>query len=228
MNVDPNEKLAGVTMREIRRVFRLVIRREFSVKYLCERCRLPGEQGERLLGELLKRDLVQQAQGMETESYYTLTLKGCAVANANFGKRFGRDVGAKLIEAVRNRAGELNDDEWMPLFVEEIRIFGSWVTGSPYLGDIDLAVDFQRRYGNEYHIEMTEILVERNGYEGSFFDRLCYDAVAARRKLKGRDRRISIHDAEEFIGLGVESQQIFKAGSIARGNPAAMTDIQHN
>ncbi|WP_156824969.1 hypothetical protein [Methylocystis rosea] len=116
----------------------------------------------------------------------------------------------------------------MPLLVEEIRIFGSWVTGSHDLGDIDLAVDFQRRYGIEYHIELTEILVERDGYEGSFFDRLCYDAVAARRKLKGRDWRISVHDRG-----GTHRSRCRKPANIqGRRNfsrkPAAMTDIQHN
>ncbi len=117
-------------------------------------------------------------------------------------------MGAKLIESVRNRAEELNADEWMPLLVEEIRIFGSWVTGSHDLGDIDLAVDFQRRYGIEYHIELTEILVERDGYEGSFFDRLCYDGGTHRYRCR---KPANIQGRRNFSR-----------------KPAAMTDIQHN
>jgi len=61
-----------------------------------------------------------------------------------------------------------------------------------HLGDIDLAVKLLRRYPNNYHLLLTERLIERNQFRGTFFQRLSYDERSAYQQLKNRDWRISV------------------------------------
>lgn len=227
MRVDPSEKVAGVTMRELRRVFRLLSGEgAFYVEWLCARLRLDAAAGDDLLRELMTCGFVEPYQsaiaGLAEPGRHELAMKGHALASARFGRRFSRETAARLIDSVKTRAAAVNADKWMPAYVGEIRVFGSWLSDSDNLGDVDLAVRLERRYAGDVFIELNDALVERDEFTGSFFQRLCYSDTAVYRRLKCRDGRISIHHIDDLKNIGVSGNRIFKSGAVAREDPALL------
>jgi hypothetical protein len=216
-------KRRGIKIRQLRHFLRPVGGGcTFSVKYLSDHLKPPIQKSNALLQELLREGYVELSDTPFKKPLYQSTLKGSALALANCKKRFGREIATGLIETVKKRAATLNADQWHPLYVDEIRIFGSWLTQQDTLGDIDLAVKLLRRYPNNYHLLLTERLIERNQFRGTFFQRLSYDERSAYQQLKNRDWRISVQPFHVLETVKVQGKTIFNAETVARGNPKAM------
>ncbi|HUZ91542.1 MAG TPA: hypothetical protein VMU78_06550 [Methylocella sp.] len=225
MNINPNDIIGGITIRQLRRLLCSVGGgNTFSLNFISDHLNLPVQKSKALLQELLREGYVELADAPFKKPLYQRTLKGSALALANFKKRFSREIATGLIETVKKRTAALNADQWHPLYVDEIRIFGSWLRQQDNLGDIDLAVKLLRRYPNDFdsHILLTERLIERDHFRGTFFQRLCYDERSAYRQLKKGDWRISVQPFHVLEAIEVQGETIFKAETIARGNPKAM------
>ncbi|WOJ91806.1 hypothetical protein RZS28_18940 (plasmid) [Methylocapsa polymorpha] len=229
MLVDPNATIAGVTQRDLRRVFRLLRGGfTFSVAYLCERLTIDRARADALLLELIRSDFIELAEPLHHDpvDFYQLTTKGSALANASFGKRFGQAKGEAIIAAVIARACEVNGDPEMPWFIEEIAAFGSWLSQSGDYGDIDLAVGLARRYDTKTSMRLNDGLADNSGRWLSFMGRLVFAENVVYRRLKRGDWRISIHPRREPTHLGVPETVIFQSAEVARVDPPS--DVQQS
>jgi hypothetical protein len=146
------------------------------------------------------------------------------LANAHFTKRFSRATAARFCTASIIRAAEVNAESALPTFVGEIKVFGSWLSEKPDLGDVDLAVGLQRRYQGKDFTRLNLLLADRDEFRGSWPRRLCYSDTLAYRRIKGRDGRISIHTMDEIKILSAKTQRIFLADVIARENAALLIE----
>jgi hypothetical protein len=229
MYFDPLEEIAGVKLRDLRGVFRLLNcgDRSFYIEWLCDRLKLDPMQGQAVLEALIGRGFVVKHQGSNVPTaagLHEMTDTGSFLANAHFTKRFSRATAARIIEAVQNRAAEVNAESALPTFVGEIKVFGSWLSEKPDLGDVDLAVGLQRRYQGKDFTRLNLLWADRDEFRGSWVQRLFYADTLAYRRIKGRDGRISIHRMDEIKTFGTATQRIFRADVIARENAALLIE----
>ena len=92
-------------------------------------------------GYLAKVDL-----GGDGYVWWEVTTLGNALAMASFGKPIRRRTADRLVAGMVERAGEYNSDHDKPLYVERLRIFGSYL--DPHmdpLGDVDVELSFGMR-----------------------------------------------------------------------------------
>jgi hypothetical protein len=76
---------------------------------------------------------------------YKLTIKGEALRITRFIRRISRAEAEALLKSVLERVAAINADPEMLHFVTEVRVFGSYLTDSADLGDLDLAADYCTR-----------------------------------------------------------------------------------
>lgn len=80
----------------------------------------------------------------------------------------------------------------------EVRVFGSYLTDTDDLGDLDLALKLERRRVKGEWVKACHDLADKSGKTLSFFQRLTYPETEIRRRIKGRLPRISLHETTEL------------------------------
>lgn len=136
---------------------------------------------------------------MEREGLWTDTATGMnELTQARFGKSMTRNEADALLERTISRAREYNATEGYPYFIEELRVFGSYLTRAEELGDLDVWIVIDERPGFK---------VDRNwrssyyGIDGSarprnIIDHLYLGKTELARFLKQRSRKLSLHDQD--------------------------------
>jgi hypothetical protein len=110
---------------------------------------------------------------------YQSTIKGNAMRAQHFVPRINRAKAEKLLADFLQCVEEVNAHPDLPHWVTEVRVFGSYLNNSDYLGEIDLAIKKERRPAG-----------------GTFSDAYPERLVAL--LLKGGSRYISLHDVAEL------------------------------
>lgn len=80
----------------------------------------------------------------------------------------------------------------------EVRVFGSYLTDTDDLGDLDLALKLERRRVKGEWVKACHDLADKSGKTLSFFQRLTYPETEIRPRIKGRLPRISLHETTEL------------------------------
>jgi hypothetical protein len=132
---------------------------------------------------------------------------------------------AKAEQIVRDllvRVKEVNAHDEFTHFVEEVRAFGSYITASPDVADIDLAISFVQKPPPPGK-DLIEWYFERADQSGrtlsSINDRLDYSELEVRRMVKGRNQYVSIHAMRELAKLKIDSRRLYVSPDRPRYHP---------
>lgn len=78
--------------------------------------------------------------------WWETTTTGNALAMASFGKPISRKTADRLVSGLVERAAVYNAEATKPLFIDRLRIFGSYLqTEIDPLGDVDIELSYGRR-----------------------------------------------------------------------------------
>ena len=131
-----------------------------------------------LVEQLLKDGMIEVARFSDCrEQVAYQSTKGTAMRTARTVRRLNRAKAEKLLVDFLQCVEEVNTHPNLQHWVTEVRVFGSYLTNSEDLGEIDLAIKKKRRPAS-----------------GSFRDAFPERLVAL--LLKGGSRYISLHGAE--------------------------------
>lgn len=129
-----------------------------------------------------------------------------------------RETAERYVQDVIQRAREINQGAYA-WRVEQIEVFGSYLTDKPVLGDIDLMVTLVPRYADPDQHE--QILLERQKTAPSkwirarpSWARAYWPVEEVHQAIRGQNKSISIHTADErqpLIDGGAEFESIFDA-----------------
>jgi predicted transcriptional regulator len=166
--------------------------------------RIPDQTAaaQALIDQLLKDGMVERCKDGNRPTYKT-TMKGNALALTDFVPRMNRAKAEKLLKGVLERVAEINARADLLHWVTEVRVFGSYLTDTDDLGDLDLAIKLERRpiEGTGCHpwVEACLEMARRSGKTfGSYLDELFYPDTLVRRMIKNRSPHISLHDTDEL------------------------------
>lgn len=122
---------------------------------------------------------------------------------------------AKADQIVRDllaRVEVVNSQDDLTHFVGEVRAFGSYITASPDVADIDLAISFVPK-PPPHGMRLTDWHLQRASQSGrtfsNFVEELYYSQNQVRRLVKGRNQYVSIHDMSELDELKLESRRLY-------------------
>jgi hypothetical protein len=165
---------------------------------------------------MLERKLIAEtsAPWVPQMVVYEVTGSGLRFAAARLLKPISRQRADHVVRGLLARVEEVNARDELTHFVGEVRAFGSYITDSPELGDIDLSISFLPKPppSGVGYIEWYLERAERSGrHFGSYIDRLLYCEGEVRRIVKARNRYVSIHPLSDLDELNIESRELYKS-----------------
>ncbi|SDQ54136.1 hypothetical protein SAMN04489738_1370 [Pseudarthrobacter chlorophenolicus] len=142
------------------------------------------------------------------DTWWDTTVQGNALAMAGFGKPISRKTADRLIADLLDRAGAYNADPARPLFINTLRVFGSYLDPQtdPF-GDVDLELTYGRR------ITDPKLVADYARASGRSFttyvDRLLWPHTELVQHLKNRSAFINI-TTEDITRLTDRSEAIYR------------------
>lgn len=178
-------------------------------------CNIPLIEAEKFLAYCISKNWLAPAA---VPGRYVATQLGSQAGVARIGKKITRAKAVELVSGVMQRATDWNAFPDVPLFLTDVKVFGSYLTEVPLLGDVDLSVSYRRRPGYVgMEFAETKKLVDKfarsQGWVAptefmsvlGFFERGLY------RYLKARNPAISLVSEDQLELLNCPNQSVFYA-----------------
>ena len=129
--------------------------------------------------------------GGDGYTWWEATTSGNALAMASFGQPIRRTTADRLVTGLVGRARRYNADPAKPLYVERLRIFGSYLDPAvDPLGDVDIELSFDRRIRDQ---EELSAYTRASGKKfRSFMAELLWPQTELVQHLKNRSTAINI------------------------------------
>lgn len=131
---------------------------------------------------------------------------------SNTAHRITRARAGELVAEVLTRVDAINLNDDLAMRVSRVRVFGSYLTKVPTLGDVDLAIDLVRRFPERGSLAEANRRVAATGPRRSglsFVQWLYYPHIEVLRLIKNRRRAISLHWGDELKTLKCKSRRIY-------------------
>ncbi|MGY4367709.1 hypothetical protein ACVW1A_003774 [Bradyrhizobium sp. LB1.3] len=142
------------------------------------------------------------------KAQYETSQKGRQLAAMNLTKRFDRAKADKEVAALIRRANEINRRDELVFFVSKISAFGSYVTDSDDLGDIDLVVETVPRRDN--HTGESHYRANNSGKVLDWSSSLYYGQREVLQVLRARKSRLSFVYASTVERLNTKTRVLFE------------------
>jgi predicted nucleotidyltransferase len=231
MRIRPDDLIAGFPARQVRKLLRqsdLFL----SVDDVTKVLRLRGDSALQLLKTLEQQGFIKKnASAPDPKKSWKHTIKGGALSNALFSSPVSRQSAEKALSEFMDRVREVNEASRFLFRVRKVVLFGSFLTESAALGDLDIAIDLvQKEQENRKHSELLLAHANTaalNGKRfGNFIQRLEFSAKEVRSYLKGRSRIIQLTDCKDGVLKTAKSQVIYESSEKIPEMPASPAPVK--
>jgi predicted nucleotidyltransferase len=154
----------------------------------------------------------------DNDTYWQTTLKGNSLAIATARKPITRQTAERLLNEFLQRVKEINDCADYAYYVKKVVIFGSYLSDSPNLGDIDLAIWVEHRYNDiqersRNFQQRIELALQNGRRFKTFWAEWCWPYTEVIRFLRNRSPSISIHNLKDegILSTSIPSKILFDA-----------------
>lgn len=141
---------------------------------------------------------------------YQLSRKGRQTSAANLTKRFDRAKADKEVDEMIARANAINTRDELVFYVNKITAFGSYLSNSDDLGDIDLVINLDVRRPNTKFTNESHYRADNSGKSLDFSSSLDYGRKEVMQLLRARKARLSFVSASTVEGLKTETSVLFE------------------
>ena len=217
MRIRPDELVAGFPARKIRELLRQNDE-FFSYQDARKVLGIGKSEAKHLFDELCREGYLERNADMpayETELYWKRTLKGRTLCKALFSKSVSRRAAEQKLDEFLARVRQVNADDYFLYIVRKVILFGSFLSDAPFVGDLDLAVDLERKEqdGDRYvHMALVRAReAESNGKRfPNFVEKICFAEHEVKQFLKAGSRIIQITDAHDGILRVAKSRVVYE------------------
>ena len=202
MRLVPNSKLYGRPAVHIRDFLLHIGPDTFNQVYLKERLQLSDQETNTVLSGLLADNYVVDALPIDDLPGYGLAPRGLQLAVSTFAYKIKREVGEQLLAGVISRASNAEAQRPFVFQVTKIALFGSMLTDSALVHDVDLAIAVETPYDGAAFDEAQQRRIDAATKSGKRFRSMLASVVWPRMELteylRGGSRHISLHSFNEL------------------------------
>lgn len=171
----------------------------WGVGFVAATLGISSGQAVELVEALIADSLIAQVlDGDPDAPRYELTIKGRALGMARAAKPIRRATAERLVAEFLRRVEEVNEAPDLLFWVDEAVVFGSFVTDSPTLGDVDVAVIYARRIGPTLWTTRSKQRVAMAQSNGRWFrgiiDKIQWPQREVELRLRKGSGALHIHD----------------------------------
>ena len=204
MHIDSKATIADIPILSIRQFLRRSANQDWNQGNLTQALKIIPEEAQKLTDELQAQGYIEPA----SENYETLhwqnTIKGNSLANASAAKPIGREKADKAFAEFMERVNQVNHDPYFLFRVVKVILFGSYLTDTQTVNDIDLAVeiapkedDIDRR--SSLYQQRRNEAQEKRVHFNNYIDYISWPEIEVWKFLKARSRIISIHPMTSLL-----------------------------
>lgn len=218
MRIQSNDVIAGQPALKIRKLLKLIDTYPLGagITTIAEILDSDLSTSKQVIQELHAGGYIELLIDKDGEKWQT-TIKGNALAHATARKPITRKTAERLLTEFLNRVQEVNQSDDYAYHVKQVILFGSFLSNSETLGDIDLAIFLEPRYTDpDKQKQLTEKRTRYALTQGKGrIDAIFWPHVEVFQILKGRSPSISIHDgkAEQILFESEPSKILYEAPS---------------
>lgn len=219
-------QVAGLPIKTVRDAIREMSRHDgndygWSVERLGDHLKISATHAEWICDTLQQQGILERAPQPDGRwhspgMYYRLSPAGTRFTNASMLKRIDRARVDRLLADLLERVKEINANDDLCYFVNEIRLFGSALDKKGVsFSDVDICYVLERRKTPSQYKDWTDWSIARaeQGHRQSmqYFEMLNYGETEVKRLLKSRSPYISLHDLNDVMAIGAESVRLYVA-----------------
>ncbi|EMY34450.1 hypothetical protein D477_009515 [Arthrobacter crystallopoietes BAB-32] len=168
--------------------------------------------------------LEEVSVGSDGETWWITTISGNAVAMASFAKPITRRTADRLVAGLLERTEKYNADPGKLLYVERLRIFGSYIDRDiDPLGDVDVEIRIGRRSTDPKDLLAYTAASDRRF--NTYLDRLFWPERELIMILKNRSAAINITD-EDVERITERFETLYEMATDPKAIPADLEGIQ--
>ena len=232
----PDDAIAGFPAKQIRKLLRqsglsLSVVEATKVLGLNERSAL------KLLNDLEKQGFIEKnAFAPDPDKNWKNTIKGGALSKALFSAPVSRRAAEQKLSEFMDRVREVNEAGRFLYRVRKVVLFGSFLTESSTVGDLDIAIELvPKEPDSRKHSEL--ILAHANAADlngkrfQNFIHRLDFAAQEIRSYLKGRSRIIQLTDCRDGVLKVAKSRVLYESpekSPVLPANPAPVKRVRRS
>jgi predicted nucleotidyltransferase len=210
MNIGRKEELAEVRLTEIRNFLRTYWNEgNFSAMDMESYLKVTKEKTVELLDALINKEWVGKD---ENERYFPTNNAGSLIMAKAF-KRISRDKAQQSYNDFINRVEEVNNNPYYLYYVRKVILFGSFLTDSEEVSDIDLAIELLHKDMGK-GVDLVQVIMKRAAVSGkefsSIIDKLDFAYQEVRLFLKNKSRVISFHPIKELAIMKCPTRIVFE------------------
>jgi hypothetical protein len=214
MRITEDQKIAGVPAVALRAFFRKERARSWTSVHLKTSLGLPDRDEARVLADLIAGGWIEEADLDGELPRFRATQEGCRLILATARKPISRATADRLITELIARAECFNREDH-PLWVEELGVFGSYLTEIERLSDVDIAFRIAPRSKDAKVQDRNEqAYSDKAEKDGRIFrseiSKLFWPQRAVFLSLKGTSKSLSLHTYQELAKLNIEARSIYK------------------
>ncbi len=173
-----------------------------------------------VIGELHRLGYIDTAPGKT--GWWETTLKGSSLALASAARPVRRAVAEQKLEEFLGRVHEVNGNPYFLYRVRRVLLFGSLLTGSERVNDVDLALDLvPKEEDAEKRMALEEERVaaarEAGRQFANYVAELFWPLSEVMLFLKARSRTLSLHTTGDRILESTPYQVLFEEGGASGG-----------
>jgi hypothetical protein len=218
MRIKPDEVVAGFPMRKIRELLRQSV--DFlSARHATKILEIKTKQAIQLLERLEQRGFLERNPALpnsDDEPSWKRTVKGGALANALFSAPVSRQSAEKAMSEFLDRVRQVNCNSRFLYRVQKVVVFGSFLSDSPFVGDLDLAVDLcPKEKDSCKHSELIRARANEAASCGRHFrnyvEGLRFAEQEVKMFLKARSRILQLTRCDDGVLNITESRIIYES-----------------
>lgn len=209
MQIDPKATINGYPLLSIRDLLRRHGDRLTAQNvrvFLSKHLPMSTTQAQELIARLEQEKRIEPRGDSKSSSYWSCTDAGRQLAHARASKPIKRATAERLLQGLLARAQEINDDNGFLYRITRIAVFGSYLTETEELGDIDFAIQLNRRIADPALFrklcEQRIHEAQENGWQArNMVEEVSSRELEIYKVLRGRKQAISIHPYSELENL---------------------------
>jgi DNA-binding Lrp family transcriptional regulator len=216
MRIRPDDLVVGFPAKQIRKLLRQDAQ-FLSVEDVTKALGLTGESALRLLKTLEKKGFIEKNTfAPDPDRNWRHTIKGGALSKALFSAPVSRRNAEKALSEFMDRVKDVNEDGRFLFRVRKVVLFGSFLTGSATIGDLDVAIDLvpkeadARKHSEQILARADEAALNGRTFR-NFIERLDFAAQEVRSFLKSRSRIIQLTDCKDGVLKIAEHRVIYES-----------------
>ena len=201
MRIIASQEMFGYPVLKIRRLMRAAAGGRWGVSFVIATMGIGTREASKLVRAMLSAGLIAKSDLESDGQTYELTIKGMELGMASAAKPIKRATADRCVSEFLQRVEQVNNDPDLLFWIDEVVVIGSYLTNSPTLSDIDLAVTYTRRVGPDLWLELAKQRVERARACGrefrSIFERIAWPLKEIELRLRNRAWALHIHNLSE-------------------------------